>query len=69
MAIKYKHRVTKEIAEYDSVMGLFYVEGKVYKDTGEEIPITRYEIQKDSNWEYIETKDEKSSEDKSTSKK
>jgi hypothetical protein len=54
MAIKYKHKQTKEIAEYDSVMGLFYVEGKVFKDTGYPIPISPLEIRNNQDWEYYE---------------
>lgn len=53
-AIRFKHNKTKEIAEYDSVMGLFYVEGKVFRDTGNEIPISRQEIQNDQDWEYLD---------------
>ena len=54
MPIKFKNKQTKEIAEYDSVMGLFYVEGRNFRDTGAPIPMSRYEIQNDQNWEYYE---------------
>ena len=55
MAIKYKHRITKKIAEYDSFMGLFYIEGENFKDNGNPIPHSPNEIKNDSNWEYLET--------------
>lgn len=54
MAIKYKHKQTKEIAEYDSVMGLFYAEWKNYKDTEYLIPISPLTIRNDPDWEYYE---------------
>jgi hypothetical protein len=45
-ATHYKNKVTKEIAEYDSVMGLFYIMGdKKY------VPISPLKIAGDPNWE------------------
>jgi hypothetical protein len=42
----YKNKATEEIAEYDSVMGLFYIVGdKKY------VPISPLKIVGDPNWE------------------
>lgn len=46
----FKNKVTNEIAEYDSVMGLFYVEGNKFTD-GTTIPISPLTIAGDPNWE------------------
>jgi hypothetical protein len=58
MPIRYKHRVTKKVAEYDSLMGLFYVEDERYKDTGFPVPISPLIIRNDPDWEYYEPAEE-----------
>lgn len=46
----FKNKVTEDIAEYDSVMGLFYILGKKFTD-GSMIPISPLAIASDPNWE------------------
>ena len=50
-SLYFKNKVTGEIAEYDSVMSLFYVKGKNFKDTGHPIPISPLTVSGDPNWE------------------
>lgn len=50
---KYKNKLTGVIAEYDPIMGMYYVEGLTYKN-GEQIPFNEYEL-KNVTWEPLET--------------
>ena len=46
---KYLNVKTKQIAEYDSFMGLYYIKGLHYSD-GPMIPFRPYEIEQSEDW-------------------
>jgi hypothetical protein len=49
---KFRNRKTGKIAEYDSVMGLFYVEGEHYTD-GPMVPYSLANLRNDEDWEEL----------------
>lgn len=51
--MKYLNKTTGKIAEYDPVMGMYYVEGEHYSD-GPMIPYRKDEIEESEDWKKME---------------
>lgn len=43
--------IYKKVAEYDPIMGLWYIEGYKYKDGSGMIPLNKYDFEDEKKWQ------------------